>query len=302
MTLVFGDVMMDILVKVESALNYGSDAIGSIAIEGGGSAANFASWLSYLDDNVLFIGKIGDDFAGIFLKKDLEKYGVKSILIEGKGEASGKIIILIDKRGERTMITDRGANLTIRASDIPKEFPSNAQHLHLTGYSFFGSQTLLDSTLTILEKCRERGLTVSVDPSSYSFIREFGPQKFLDVTKGIDIIFPNFEEGKILTGTNKEEEIVKSLLRFYPTVVLKLGEKGCIVATDKVFFTIQSRNQISNPDTTGAGDAFAAAFVKGYIKNKFDLKKSGEVANEIASLCVSRKGGRPPLRHSSLEF
>lgn len=295
MILVYGDIILDILVKVNGPINYGSDTTGRISMEGGGSAANFAAWTAYLKENVTFIGKIGEDIAGEYLKEELQKWGVGAALITGSDYPSGKILIFVDEKGERTMITDRGINLTLSPEELPLEPFSEAKHLHLTGYSLFGSDTLIDTTRTALKRAREKGISVSIDPSSYAHLKEFGPHRFLEFTANSDLFFPNYEEGKVLTGLTEEEEIVKYLLRYYRNVVLKLGQKGCLIGSKNGLFRIHNNNNIVQiPDTTGAGDAFAAAFVKGYLKDKNELSKIGSFANNIAYQCIKKGGGRPP--------
>lgn len=297
MILVYGDIILDILVKTDGPVNYGSDTTGRITMEGGGSAANFAAWAAYLKEEVTFVGKIGSDLAGEFLKVELDNWGVEAALISGPGYPTGKILIFVDEKGERTMITDRGVNLTLSPDELPIEPFLKAKHLHLTGYSFFGTDMLITATQLALKQARERGLSISVDPSSYALLKEFGPRRFLELTANSDLFFPNYEEGKVLTGLEGEEEIVRSLLRYYRNVVLKLGAKGCLIGGQEGLVRINNDYRAQNPDTTGAGDAFAAAFVTGYLKQKDDPGMNGAFANSVAVQCIKKGGGRPPVSH-----
>lgn len=109
----------------------------------------------------------------------------------------------------------------------------------------------------------------------------------------MDFCFPNLEEGKVLTNKEKPEEIVKELLNYYKNVVLKLGKKGCYLGNKKRIRIVKQNIKRAEADSTGAGDAFAAAFIADYLNNK-DLKSAAERANEVAFKCVNKVGGRPP--------
>lgn len=291
-----GDIVVDILVKSNESLRYGSDVTGDVIIRGGGSAANFASWLSYLSEEVSFIGKVGNDIFGSFLIDDLTSRGIKTHITKDSNVSTGKIILLVDKMAERSMITDRGANLLLNEQDIPKKLFSEAIHFHLTGYSFFGSSELLNTTKLAIRLAKKNSLSMSIDPSSYGLLKEFSPERFFKITDGFDIIFPNLDEGFILTGYRAPERIVKDLINYYPIVVLKMGKKGCMILRRgenliRIDSNIDSSKEVL--DTTGAGDSFAAAFIKSFLEDN-DLKKAGNFANKIAYHAIKNIGGRPP--------
>lgn len=295
MILVCGDLILDILVKVDGPINYGSDTTGRISLEGGGSAANFAAWTAYLGGEVTFIGKIGEDIAGSYLKEDLKQWGVKTILLTSADHPSGKILIFVDEKGERTMITDRGVNLTFSPEELPADIFRKVRHFHLTGYSLFGSEVLIETTKKAIKLARENGLSISIDPSSYALLKEFGAGRFLEITANCDFIFPNLDEGRVLTGLEEEKEIVKYLLDYYRTVVLKLGKGGCLIGNSRGIFRVYNDKTVDNPDTTGAGDAFAAGFIHCYLKDKGDILQAGNFANQVACKCINKGGGRPPV-------
>lgn len=301
MILVYGDINLDILVQADGPKQYGSDVTGQIALRGGGSAANFAAWTSFLGERTTFIGRIGNDPAGLYLKENLQYWGVNSALEIDQHRPTGKILLFIDVRGERTMITERGTNLFLSAAQLAGVNWQGVSHIHITGYSLFASTILVETTLKALELARELGLSVSVDPSSYALLKEFGPERFFRIAADAELFFPNLDEGMALTGLIEPEAIVTNLLPYYKIVVLKLGPAGCLIGRPGQLTRVANRQIIENPDTTGAGDAFAAAFVCQYLKDRNNLLKAGQEANRVARQCLQIKGGRPPFKNNQSE-
>jgi len=107
----------------------------------------------------------------------------------------------------------------------------------------------------------------------------------------------------MLTGKNKKEEIAEELLkRGVKTVAITLGKDGCYIRTktEKISLPAYKTKVV---DTTGAGDAFAAGFLTGYLRG-YDLLNTGKLANAVACMCVSKIGGTEGIRSlkETLEF
>jgi ribokinase len=108
----------------------------------------------------------------------------------------------------------------------------------------------------------------------------------------LGILFPNIEEGQLISGKTAPHDVAAALLDIAPVVALKLGERGCIVRT-------RSGDPFDQPaapadtvlDVTGAGDAFAAAFLVEYLRSR-DLHASARAATALAAQVVSRVGAR----------
>lgn len=287
---VFGDLTLDIAAATHGPLQPRSDVTGDISCRGGGSAANVAAWLGSLGTPVRFAGAIGRDEVGRNLAAELERLGVELYLAE-KDSPTGMILVFLDTEGERTMVTSRGANLLFRAEDLPDQFFAGLQHLHITGYSFFGSESLAASTAAVLGKARELGIPFSVDPSSYALLEDFGVERFLEFTQGAALVFPNLDEGRVLSGQLEPENVVRQLLQYYPRVVLTLGSQGCICGEGEAVEAVPGQ-KAQALDTTGAGDAFCAGFLHEFLQGA-GLVVSAQTGNEIARRCVSHLGGRP---------
>jgi len=291
MILVIGDINLDIIVNLREDINFDTDSNSEINFKGGGSAANFSFWLDYLNTPVRFISKTGDDFISNFLKNEFKDTNIDYINLKSTKE-SGRIVVLLDENGARTMITDRKANLDFKEDDIKDKFFDGINHLHIGAYSFFGGQNMVNTALKIIDEAKKRNITISFDPSSYSMIKKYGVNKILKQTKGIDFCFPNLEEAQVLTKKDNPEDMIKVLLKYYNNVILKYGKEGCFVGNSENIEFIQQKEMIEGGDTTGAGDAFTAAFISNYLNNN-SLKKAAVSANNIAAECVKKTGGRP---------
>ena len=287
---VVGDLLYDLLAKVEGEVTFGTDTFVPIRVAAGGSGANAAAWLASSGIETLFVGRVGDDPFGEFLAQELERGGVSPHLRRDLSLATGKVFVLVDGAGERTMITDRGAGEVLSPEDLPGSL-FRGGHLHLSGYTFSGGSRR-ETAREALRLARESGMTVSVDPSSVPVLRDVGTERFLKSTRGADLCFPNLEEGALLAGVEKPERIVEALLGYYSGVVLKLGAEGALYADTDGGWERVPAAPARVVDTTGAGDALCAGFLSARL---FGASPSEALRRGVglATEAVARVGARP---------
>ncbi len=288
MIVAIGDFMLDVVVQTPSPLHSGGHCLTQAQVSPGGSAANFAVWAKRLGADVGLIGRVGDDLIGRALLRDLEEEGVVSGVHVGE-ETTGLTLALVDKDGSPTMLGARGATATLSAADLDWPLLDQAELLHVTAYSFFEDAPRL-AALNAMEYVKSRGKQISLDPSAYRYLRTVGPKAFLALAQGIDIFLPNLDEGRVLTGEREPRRVIGALLQHFPVVALKMGPDGAMAAADG---TIVYHPGFAVPvvDTTGAGDAFAAAFVVGWLK-RHDLALAVREGNRIAAGVVQVAGAR----------
>jgi sugar/nucleoside kinase (ribokinase family) len=118
--LVVGDLIYDMLAKAEGDITLGTDTFVPIRVAAGGSGANAAAWLARSGVETRFVGRVGDDVFGRFLEGEMERSGVKSCLARDPSLETGKVFVLVDGAGERTMITDRGAGEALAPTTSPR--------------------------------------------------------------------------------------------------------------------------------------------------------------------------------------
>ncbi len=291
---VLGDFAWDVLIRTNSKLLKGGDTFGEVMLSPGGSAANVAVWAQRSGLDTRFIGKIGRDRLGQLAQEDLKNEGLETFFIQTNQQRTGSVAVFVDEQGERSMVSGRGADFFLLESELPKESLKATKHLHLTAWSFFADPPRASARASAkLAKASKASL--SFDPSSFQIISEIGLKRFLGFTTdlGIDILFPNFQEGQVLTNLSEPRAIVRKLAELYhgALIVLKLDAKGALVYENKKFIEIAATTN-NLIDATGAGDSFAGAFLAYYLKGK-TAKESAEFANLVASWVIEQLGARP---------
>ena len=214
------------------------------------------------------------------------------------------------------MLTNRGASGNLGPDDWSDDLLDGVRHLHLSAYTLFADPGLALARLAV-RSATGRGVTISIDPASTRFLRDFGVARFLRETAEASIVIPNRDEALLLTGETEPEAAAIALSGRYGTAVVKLGAYGAVLAEHGTIvwrttlreltmvgateFDVTGRNP-AEPDppgtrieTTGAGDAFAAGFLAARL--------AGSPAHEcVAAGCragaeaVGGVGGRPPGR------
>jgi sugar/nucleoside kinase (ribokinase family) len=285
--LVIGDVMIDVIVRPEGPIARGSDRRASISVQPGGSAANQAAWLAHSGAGVDFVARVGAaDVEGEAAR--FKAIGVTPHLVGDPIHETGRLIALIDKDGERSFLTDRGANEALEASDIPDALIASASHISLSGYSFFAPSPRA-AVLDVMRRTADK--PISVDPASAEFLREVGAETFLAWTRGATILFPNEEEAAVLADSTDPETQCARLAAHYPLVVIKRGAAGAEAAEGAQRWRVKL-SKTEPIDTTGAGDAFVAGFLAARLtgaKTEIALARATG-AGAVASTIV---GGRP---------
>jgi sugar/nucleoside kinase (ribokinase family) len=303
--LVVGDVINDVLVQAPLPLALGDDNPAVIRSRPGGSAANQAAWLATLGLDVVFAGRAGARDAE-FHRRELARFGVEPRLAADESVPTGAIVVLIGPDGERTMITDRGANLRLAPADVPAALLDDAALLHLTGYSFFepGPRAVARG---LLAEAGRRGVPVTIDPGSAAFLAapSVGPAAFLRWTRGAAVCFPNLDEAVVLTGADAltpapdPAAMAAGLTGNYGAVVVKLGAGGAVYADGSVSGRVAAE-PVAVRDTTGAGDAFCAGFLAAWLGGA-PLAAACAVAVRTAARAVAGLGGRPEGEAGSLK-
>jgi len=290
-------VINDVLVKPLAEVEPGSDTPAAIRARPGGSAANQAAWMAHLGAAVTFAGRVGARDAD-YHHSELTRAGVRPHLAIDPEADTGSIVIMVAPDGERTMFTDRAANLRLGKDDLPARLLDQADVLHLTGYTFC-EPPLLEVALWLLDQARSRGLAVTVDPGSATFLARMESGAFLRWTDGAAVCFPNRDEAAVLVGEADPVTMATRLTRHYGVVALKLGGAGCVLAVaGQAPVRIAASGVQQAWDTTGAGDAFCGAFMSRWLAagpdpGVQDLAGAAEFAACIAASVVTRFGARP---------
>jgi len=266
-----GDLLLDVIVRAPGPLAPGADTPVETRVATGGQAANVSSWVVALGEQSRFVGKRADDPAGELARSLLEGRGVEVAGPRADGN-TGVVVAFVGPDGERSMATDRGVAPELRADELEGAW-FVCDRLHLSGYSLL-AEPIGEAALAGAERAREEGAPISVDLSSWSSIREFGPERFRARLEELapDLIFANEPEWELVGGAYGLAE----------TTVVKRGSRGVAVVGPQ---GSEEHAPLGAEvvDTTGAGDALAAGFLVGGI----------ELGLEAAARCVAQMGAVP---------
>jgi sugar/nucleoside kinase (ribokinase family) len=271
-----GDVLPE-FGQVEKLVDRATLAIGS-------SSAIFACGAARLGLRVAFIGVCGDDVFGHFMLDEMQKRNVdiSNVLIRSKGQTG--LSVILNQDADRAILTHLGLIPALQAADISDALLRQARHLHVASYFL---QTNLQPDLPALfHRAHLLELTTSLDTNYDPSEKWIGFDELLSAT---DIFFPNKTEALSITQTNHMELAAKQLANKSKFVVIKLGADGAALQTNGEMIVVESI-PVNIVDTIGAGDAFDAGFLYGYL-NRWDLETSLRLGVVCGALSTQAAGG-----------
>ena len=285
---VVGDAAFDVIATHNRQLVHGDDVRARIGFSAGGAAANTAAWLAHHGVDVTLVSRIGADLAGRQAREELTAGGVRCVFTVDPDAATGCVVALVDGDGQRSMLSDRGANARLRGADLEAAVLAGAAHLHLSGYVLLDPSSRPAGT-AVLAMAREAGLTTSVDPQVASMITD--PAGYLELIDGVDLFLPNTAELAVLTGS-RDPASARSLLDRVGAVAVTAGADGA-GWVDRDGVVSVPAEPVRVLDSTGAGDAFDAGLLGAWLAGASPTEAlvAGVRAGALATTQV---GARPP--------
>lgn len=274
----------------------------------GGAPANVVCAVARLGGRAAFLGKVGEDMHGRFLRDTLAGEGVDvSGMLLDRGVFTTLAFVALGEKGERSFSFARkpGADTCLKPEEVPAALLERGALLHV------GSLSLTDeparaATLRAVSMARELGLTVSYDPNYRASLWddvETAKAQMRSLVPLCDVVKISDEETGLLTGEDEPRKAAEKLLGQGPScVAVTLGGDGALVATREGCREVKGF-PAQAVDTTGAGDAFWGAFLtklthSGKRPCELTLDEAAgfaRFANAAASLCVGRRGAIPAM-------
>ncbi|MDF9827517.1 sugar/nucleoside kinase (ribokinase family) [Ereboglobus sp. PH5-10] len=273
------------------------------AMSTGGSAANTTFNTARLGLRAAFIGKLGNDDAADAYKARFASAGVDTSRFKHAAMPNGRCLALTTPDAQRTMRTCLGAHGTFSPEDVsPSDF-EGARHVHIEGYVVFNSK-LADA---ILDGARASGCTLSLDLASFEVVRESREWLLGQLRKGIDVVFSNEDEIRALFPDAADANTVEDyralgarLAEFGGVAAVKLGKDGAWIVRGKgggvESHRIAPVRVTDAVDSNGAGDAWGAGFLSGWLREK-PLPVCGEIASLLGAETVRHMGPLVPDAH-----
>ena len=286
--LVFGDLNMDVIGRVDKWPAPGGECLcPQLELHCGGVGANCALAMAPWGINVRLLGCVGQDRFGDLLLDTLRKTRVDIRGVQRSSRAlTGLLYINVTRDGQRTFFGSRGANQFLDPRRVSSRLLKQCGAAHLVGYSFLnpGPEKMARQ---ILRQFHARGKRVSLDVGMEPGKRI--PKKILRLLPQVDLFFVSGDEAAILTGKSNPRE---SFLQFERAgakeVVMKTGKRGSLISEGGILREVPSFS-VRAVDSTGAGDAFTAAFLQARLRGWSTLE-AALVANAAGAAAAARVG------------
>ena len=288
---VIGAAIIDILALPvnESVFSAGSIPMETIQMSFGGDALNETVILSAFGKKVQLISKVGDDEAGKRVLGFLQEKGISVDCIKiQKDLATGINIVLIDEKGERHFLTNPQSSLRKLDLEDVEAFVDDAAEIISFASVFVSPLMTIPKMKALFSAIKEKGKVLAVDMTKAKNGETI--EDIAELLLYIDYIFPNEAEISLLTGEQDPYRNAEILLHMgVKTVVIKCGEKGCIVGEKQGITHVPAVSVENCVDTTGAGDTFVSGFLWA-LSEGWEPVRCAEFACAAASFAVENVG------------
>jgi sugar/nucleoside kinase (ribokinase family) len=292
--LCIGDVMLDVVVKLQGSINYGEDTASKITTHGGGAAGNVASWIAHTGTGSSIVARVGNDSAGAALISEFDNLKVDHSSLIRTSDATGVVVVLVDQKGERTMFPETGANAGLTLADMPPLAGFDAAYV--SGYALLNPRSRT-GVMEMIATIKMAGIPLFYDTVTVGAMKEVDRELILSWLPLMDYILPNEEEALYVVDAADIDSALEKLLVLCPAVIIKRGAGGATaLERGGQRIDIDAINTVV-ADTTGAGDSFAGGFIAAKISGS-DLRASVEAGVTLAATCVANIGARPQGGHA----
>jgi sugar/nucleoside kinase (ribokinase family) len=258
----------------------------------GGTAANTAAGLASFRASVGFVGRVRDDQLGEVFAHDIRAIGVEfDTPPASDGAPTGRCLIVVTPDAQRTMSTFLGAASQVGPEDIDADTVRRATITYLEGY-LFDQPEAKDAFREAARLAHDAGNQVALTLSD-SFCVDRHRADFLDLVEhGVDVLFANENEICALYEVDVFDAALPHVRGHCEIAALTRSEKGSVVVAGEEVHVIGVHPVAEVVDTTGAGDQYAAGFLRGLTGGK-DLETCGRLGALAAAEVISHLGARP---------
>lgn len=296
---VIGSINVDNILHIQALPKPGETiAMSGYSTAGGGKGANQAIAAARSGAKTAFIGAVGNDANGEYMKTQLLENGINVQAVKTTSEAAtGQAYILLQSSGQNSIIIDHGANAQVTVADVD----AVAAAIQSSTFLVTEFETPLPADEEAFQIARAAGVKTILNPAPA--VAQI-PESLLRLT---DIIVPNETESQAITGISVDDEpSLKVSAEYYhklgvETVIITLGDRGAYVASGNISELVPAY-KVQAVDTTAAGDTFIGALAAELRPDGSNLLAAVQYASRAASLTVQKLGAFPsiPLRKSVL--
>ena len=294
-----GAALVDMVAKVERhPLEDDEVFVSELTLLSGGAAANTAYACAQIGLHSAFIGKLGkDDTFGSKIIHDFTEGGVNTAYLKySPAHGTGSAYVALNEEGDRRIYAHSGAANYLSKEDIQEE------ELKATKTIFLSSLKNLEPFIEAAKIGKANRIPVLLNPGM--LIIDQGFEKIKGLLTLLDILILSQREFSTLlnldTLSNNEEKVRQKcdlLLGLgMKGIVITRGNKGALLVTEEEMGEVPPLEVNTVVDTTGAGDAFSAGFLYGFVENLSyetnDLLRDVQFGNYVASHCIQQLGAR----------
>lgn len=257
----------------------------------GGSVANTIAGFANLGGSAAYIGRVKADQLGTIFNHDMRSIGV-DIRLKAAADCAptARSHILITADGQRTMQTYLGACTELGVSDVTAETMGSAKAVLIEGYVWDIPEGPA-LTQKAIEIARQNGTTVVLSLSD-SFCVDRHRDSFTHaVRNGVDIVVADEEEVAALLQTESIDDTLEALGDYDTLFAITRSEKGSVIKHRNEFITQAATPVNALIDTTGAGDAYTAGFLYGWV-NDYPLAECARIGTFCGATVIQQLGAR----------
>ena len=268
----------------------------------GGDTLNLLVAASRLGSSTGYITLVGDDPFAPFLLDAWDMERVDTSQVRRVPGFNGFYLISLLSGGQRDFHYYRrgSAAITITPAHLDPAYLSQARFFHTSGITQAIGPSARETAMEALRQAYASGVTVSFDPNYRSALwsREEALQALEEVLPFCNILLPSAPvDTQELLGIADPEECIRTLWsRGVPTVVVKLGEEGCVVGHQGQIERVPPFQPEAMVDTTGAGDAFGGGFLHGLNQSMSPIE-AARLGTIVAGLKVQAEVPWPAFLH-----
>jgi sugar/nucleoside kinase (ribokinase family) len=257
----------------------------------GGSVANTVAGFANLGGSAAYIGRVKADQLGGIFNHDMRSLGVDVRLEPAKnGAPTARSLILITADGQRTMQTYLGACTELGIRDITPGSVGSPKALLIEGYVWDLPEGP-ELTAKAIDIARRNGTAVALSLSD-SFCVERHRESFEHaVRNGVDIVVADEDEVSALVGTSDFEDTLARLDAYDNLFAITRSEKGSVIVHGDERIVQAATPVETVVDTTGAGDAYTAGFLYGWVNDK-PLAECARIGTFCGTTVIQQIGAR----------